>query len=276
MKPIQCQGQNECLVPCFDPTKARICKNSRPSREASCPADSPFPLELDAKFDYTEANPIPWDPKMRGMCILNVCDCMAGYSRNKCGACVKDYKCDKPCRAKRCDPCSDPNEIRYKRLRACDVRTCAGLNHKQRRRRPCKPGQPGTGTPPIKCKDNDKMYRNQCDCKPDYYRDDCGRCVPEKDCYKQRPCQCTNPCKKKNEEWRCVNTCTVRTCDNFYNPKQCFADNCTYQCDCKEGLYRNRNRKCVPKGQCSQEDLDVTSQMVMASDVMTASDVSTE
>lgn len=234
LRPIQCNGQNEKLVGCFDPLKARICRNARPSQDPSCPADSPFQLELDKKFDWSD------DRSSKDMCILNVCDCVPGYSRNKCGICVKDTECDRPCRPALCFPCSDPNEIRYKRLRECEVRSCANLERAN------------------DCTKTERMFRNQCDCKDGYARDDCGRCVPELECHNQRPCQCTNPCKKNNEEWRCVNTCTEYTCSNAYVQKLCISDSCSYKCDCVEGLWRNKDGECVLKKKCTQEDIEVT------------------
>lgn len=245
LRPIACRGKNEKLIPCFDLMKARVCSNARPSQQPSCPTDSPFSLDLDDKFDWTD------DPhKSENMCILNICDCMEGFFRNKCGICVKKRDCKKPCRLERCDTCSDPNEMRYKRLRECEARSCANRKNL------------------VQCKGTDRVYRNQCDCKQHYYRDRCGRCVSEKECDNQRPCQCTNPCEMvKHEAWRCVNTCTESTCSNVFNPKMCFAEFCSFKCDCMDNFWRNMAGKCVPKRECTPQDTEVTSQWIKNTDV---------
>lgn len=226
--PIQCPGPNEELVGCLDPTKARICRDARPSEEPSCSRNSPFPLQLNRKARWRNAD-------KKGLCILNQCECKVGFSRNKCGICVEDEKCDQPCRPGRCQRCSDPNEIRYKRLRKCEFRTCKSLKKASE----------------CSANGDDKVYHNQCDCKEGFVRNNCGKCVYIDECEDTPPCECSDPCSSELEDWRCVNVCTERTCDNVIAPKQCLTPFCSYKCDCIEGLYRNENGQCVPRAQCS-------------------------
>lgn len=120
--PKQCPGANEELVPCFKPKNARTCKNARPSRQPSCKPDS-FPWSSE----WSE--PTAWR-KSSDHCIKNVCDCKENFYRNECGICVSKWDCDKPWRKRHCDMCSDPNEIRYKRWRECEARTCWNLKDK--------------------------------------------------------------------------------------------------------------------------------------------------
>lgn len=244
MRPIRCKGQNEELIGCFDPSQARVCRVDW--EEPSCPSKTPFPIKFDEKFSWTVAS-------SRDKCILNVCDCKAGFSRNRCGLCVPDNECDNPCKVKRRDKCSDPKEKRYLRLRECDAHSCSNL--KLRKHNETKEWQ-----------ETDVVFRAQCDCKNGFFRDDCGRCVPEHECDDQRPCQCTNPCKKGHEEWRCVNTCTERTCANSYVPKACFVNFCTFKCDCRNGLARNKDGKCVLEIKCTRTDIKTTSKLVKATD----------
>lgn len=250
MPPIICPGKNEELVPCFDPRSARICKPIDPGSEPSYPAeDSPFPLDLLDAFG--------WMDKPNESCIVSICDCKWNFRRNKCGICVKSEDCHKECKAERCDSCSDPNELRYKKWRLCRARSCDNLNN------------------PLTCSNElDKVLRNKCDCKPDYYRDDCGRCVPEAECTNQRPCKCTNPCNKvKSSELSRFNSCSRRTCFTETLPvlMRCKPD-VHADCNCVEGYYLNKDFDCVQKKDCTKEDIRETDKLFHQDDVISDHD----
>lgn len=169
--PIVCPGKNEELMGCYDPRKARVCDPSDQIYEQpTCSLmDSPYPLDLFDAFG--------WYDEPGESCIIQICDCKEGYKRNKCGICVEAADCCKDCQLTKDDECSDPNEIRYDEWHPCDARTCQSLKN------------------PIECvEDWNNVYHNRCDCKEDYYRDSCGRCIAEDECENQEPCKCTNPC----------------------------------------------------------------------------------
>lgn len=239
--PIVCPGQNELLIPCFDPGFARKCWNS--ANETSCTPNSPRDVDLYDTFDAKA-----WWPE--GKCIMNVCDCLPGYYRNKCGICVDWHACDNPCVPKANQPCSDPNEKRYPQWRECEERTCVNLKY-----------------PMARDAQTSQLYENKCDCKPTYYRDNCGRCVPKAECEDQRPCKCTNPCKVKNQVIRCINSCTKRTCARALDVPVICKKNCYDACDCQDFFWLNKHGICVSKEECTYHDIEATAKTVRNEDV---------
>lgn len=238
--PIKCPGQNEELIPCFDPSNARFCKHARD--EPGCTPNAPYDVDL---YDTDDGN--AWWPD--GKCILNVCDCKRDYYRNKCGICVKLHKCDKECKAKSHDECSDPNEKRYETWRECDARTCINLHY------------------PMSRDKEYQVHHNKCDCKSGYYRDDCGKCVEKSECNEQRPCKCTNPCKHRNQALRCVNSCTQRTCAKALDVPRICKTKCYDDCDCKEWFWLNKHGQCVSREECTEADIEYTAKFLQSEDV---------
>lgn len=244
--PTICPGMNEELINCYDPRKARVCNPRDPAFDQSCRReDSPFPLDLLSLFG--------WNDKTGQSCILQICDCKKGYLRNKCGICVEAAHCSKECKLTNADSCSDPEEIRYDEWRPCDARTCKNLK-----------------TPTNCVKEWSKVYRNRCDCKDGYYRDDCGRCVPEGQCANQAPCKCTDPCLLiPNSQIEELNSCTARTC---YTAKlkgaRCktaiFVD-----CNCKEGFVYNKDIECIKLEECTQADIEAAKNFTKEEDFIT-------
>nr|XP_033324493.1 chymotrypsin inhibitor-like [Megalopta genalis] len=51
-----------------------------------------------------------------------------------------------------------------------------------------------------------------------------------------------------NEVWNDCGTACPKTCENP-NPQIC-TEQCVIGCQCKDGLVRNKNWKCVPKWKC--------------------------
>lgn len=240
--PIKCPGLNEQLEPCFDPNLARNCQNWL--NETACTPNSPREVNL---YDTDDAN--AWWPQ--GQCILNVCDCEPGFFRNKCGICVGWPECDLPCNVRSSDPCSDPNEKRYKKWRECDERTCVNLKY------------------PMKQDERTlRVHVNKCDCKPGYYRDNCGRCVPKAECEDQRPCKCTNPCKADRQVLRCINSCTKQTCAKTFNPPLKCKKLCYDACDCKDNFQFNKNGVCVSRFECTTADIEATARDIRDDDVI--------
>lgn len=212
---LLCTGENEMMVGCFDESKARVCP------QKSC-AYSNYGFQGHSQ------------PK--NLCILNKCECMAGYLRNKCGKCVPERECNKKCSVKCEDPCSGPNEVRVKYYRESEARTCKNY------------------LMPPKYKDRkERVQYNICDCREGHRRDGCGRCVPKAQCYSQVPCKCTNPCADPNEEWQFGNDCLIRTCKNLFElPLKLCINTGYYSCDCSgtKDLWRNEDGECVPRDKC--------------------------
>lgn len=240
--PIECPGRHEELVPCFYPSYARNCWNVY-NHHISCTPNSPRDVDL---YDTPDAN-ASWP---EGQCILNVCDCSFGYFRNKCGICVQYNQCDEPCNVDNDEACSDPHEKRYDQWRECEERTCINLKY------------------PMERDDtNERVHKNKCDCKHNYYRDNCGRCVPKHECDNQRPCKCTNPCKKPNQVPRCINSCMKRTCAKALSIPLICKKHCYYDCDCDDATWLNSHGHCVRKVQCTRKDIRATAQTVRDADV---------
>lgn len=142
------------------------------------------------------------------------------------------------------------NEMRYKRWRECEQRSCKNLKD------------------PAEGKEQEKTFSNQCDCKMDYYRD-CGRCVTRQECDQPRICRCKNPCRGEDtNELRCVNICTLRTCASAVSESRSCRSGCYNDCDCVQGLWLNANRQCVKQEDCSAEDISVTAAWVLVSDLL--------
>lgn len=214
-QPQKCTGKHEVMNGCFDPTKSKVC----PEVKFSKPRDIFFKTK-NSQID---------------LCILNVCDCIDGYLRNKCGQCVPANECDRKCCVGKCARCSGPNEIRVAKYRKCTARTCKNLKS------------------PMKCdRKSGRVRKNVCDCKHGYRRDKCGRCVEEDQCNSSAPCLCTDPCAPVGSEWLCLNECNRRNCRNYYElkTKTCEKD-CLYGCFCSARLNQWWNgTACVKGDQC--------------------------
>lgn len=222
-KPLTCPGANEKVNGCFDPTEAKVCENVERS-------------ELrDIFFKSKGSQP--------GLCALNVCDCIDGYLRNRCGQCVKAVDCRKKCCARKNDPCSQPNEFRVTRH--------------------CKQWRSSNS-----CKTSSRSRRSKgnCVCQCGFTRDHCGSCVePFERAFKQS-CMCTNPCATvpaNDVEWQCANKCNQRDCRTMYELKNktCELD-CVYSCQCSvtKNLWYNGSH-CVGPEECPpyNETLDFSS-----------------
>lgn len=240
--PIKCPGRHEELVPCFYPEFANNCRNW--VNGTSCTPNAPREVHLYDTSDATASWP-------EGQCIRNVCDCRQGYYRNRYGICVRWDQCDIPYEVESSDPCSDPNEKRYKEWRECDERTCVNLKY-----------------PMKQDSSNVVVQRNKCDCKSSYYRDHCGRCVPKADCDDPQPCRCTNPCKKENQVLRCINSCTKQTCAKILDPSRICKRRCRESCDCNDHFWLNKHGECVPDILCTREDVEATRKTIDEDDVI--------
>lgn len=245
--PVKCPGKNEELMPCFDPDFSPKCWNWL--NHTSCTPNSPRDVNL---YDTPDSNG-RWP---EGQCILNVCDCRPGYFRNICGICVQWHECGKSCEAKANQPCSDPHEKRYDEWRECEERTCVNLKYPMKRDA-----------------QTDRVVKNKCDCKSGYYRDNCGRCVPKPECDNQRPCKCTNPCKKRNQVLRCINSCTKQTCAKALDVPRICKKQCYDACDCNDNFWLNRHGKCVFRDECTSADVKATAKMLRDEDVKSEAEV---
>lgn len=242
---VICPGQNEELKGCYDPRKAQICDYQDPAFDQLCRReDSPFPLDL--------LNLSGWNDKPGLSCIIQICDCKDGYKRNRCGICVEAAKCTKDCIINKDDKCSDPDEIRYDIWRPCEARTC---KHSKK---------------PTKCvKEWSRVYRNRCDCKDGYFHDDCGRCIPEHECSNPQPCKCTAPCELiKNSALVQLNSCTIRTCYTANAMGVRCKEDVSQDCNCNDGFWYNKDYLCVPKDNCTSEDIELTKQFIDPKDVI--------
>lgn len=225
-QPLVCPGENEELLGCFDPTMAKVCPNVRCSK----PRDLFFQSEKDCQT---------------GLCAMNVCECIDGYLRNKCGKCVLAADCFKKCHIGKHDPCSQTNEVRLAK-RKSSTKSC-----KSRRRSPFS----------YKRQKN----KNVCVCQDGTSRDHCRECVPPEMHHFKGACLHTDPCAYihiempvYHVEWQCLNSCTQRDCRSMYNfknrttpcPTECFF---TCQCSANKNLWYN-GTACVTAEECPPYD----------------------
>lgn len=162
-----------------------------------------------------------------------MCHCVDGFVRNKCGDCVKPSDCNQDCK-KKTTYCRGPNENPVGCDKRSTVRGCTSSDSRD-----------------TKCK------KSVCDCIEGYLRNKNGLCVKEKDCSLDIPRQCTNPCTKKNEIYRCLNGCLERKCSTIGISFKC-SDECTGGCDCIEGYRRDDNGECIPEAACSTKNNGTT------------------
>lgn len=220
--PVSCRGVNEMYYGCLEEWKS--CEN-RP-RKCQC---------KNCKCSPCRCGQTKTSSKKK-LCRVASCDCKPNFYRNKYGICVTEHECDYPRRPSLKTPCSDPNEKRYETWTRYFERSCWNRMVKPRKRTP----------------ENLKKYYHVCDCKKDYLRDDCDRCVLKAKCFVGTPCSCTNPCKNVNQTWTVFNGCSQRTC-HFYHvaPYTTCQIEGNYGCDCNEGLYLNESTNiCVPSQEC--------------------------
>lgn len=153
------------------------------------------------------------------ICIANQCDCKDGYRRLESGECVPENKCP--------NWCDRPNEVKYDCYNECSPRTCPNVT------------QPENRACTLQCE------IGVCDCINNYFRNECGVCVPEDQC----SASCS--CKSDNEEIKCINSCSASTCEHVTSGilRKC-ASYCSRTCECNEGYARDAGGCCIPESEC--------------------------
>ncbi|GIY54500.1 zonadhesin, partial [Caerostris darwini] len=85
-----------------------------------------------------------------------------------------------------------------------------------------------------------------CDCKPGYYRDDTGTCIPESQCPRSKKL----PCPENQTYYDCMPSCK-RTCMTYNSTVACSTTECLKGCFCKgDHLVMNKNGECIPPEEC--------------------------
>nr|UPQ64758.1 zonadhesin-like protein 2 [Plectrocnemia conspersa] len=140
------------------------------------------------------------------------CICEDGYIRNQKGICVKPEDCDNR-------KCPGKNEAYTSCVCPC-CETCATL------------GQD------ITC--NFLVCNPGCDCKPGFFRNSKGVCVPPEEC----------DCKKNEVLDLCYYSCPPQTCDAIGKMFKCAKLPCKPACKCKFNYRRNSNGICIPIKKC--------------------------
>lgn len=175
------------------------------------------------------------------LCKINQCNCKKGYYMNDNSVCVKPCKCKKKSKPHSSDSCPGPNEVRVRKWRRIDERSCQNRLVKRH-----------------KCtEENRKVYKNVCECDKGYLRDACKRCVKSINCFIGTPCECTNPCINANETWSYFNQCNSKKCPKprWLSPTQACSEIGNYGCDCKNGYGRNPDGQCVLLEDCPKYPL---------------------
>ncbi|GFU22903.1 zonadhesin [Nephila pilipes] len=87
-----------------------------------------------------------------------------------------------------------------------------------------------------------------CDCKPGYYRNEIGACVPRQQCQvKEQKCP-------PNAQFVSCGPSVFPTCDDPY-PEIDYEEECLSGCFCKPGFLLRRDGICVPERQCLEKEL---------------------
>lgn len=158
-----------------------------------------------------------------------------GFYRNACGSCVPACDCNKVYHCPLIQ-CVEENEVYNSDPKATEAK-CPNL--------PKDTPSPAPGS--VK----------GCLCKAGYYRNRNGFCVNKAECL--QTFDCSNPCNKPNEEFRCTNLCFQRSCyaQGIKWLVACDTDpKCTWQCDCVKGYLRDVAGVCRPKSEkpCEKKD----------------------
>lgn len=185
----------------------------------NCPASPICKKKHEVYSECGTSCPLTCNKPKVDVCTLQCvqgCFCESGYLRDNNGDCVLP----KDCPAK---PNCGENEELIECSVYCNDRTC---NHEDKREF-CSPCQP------------------RCHCKRGYVRDRKNRCIEAENC----------PVKScpKNEEWtKCNFECTFDRCSHLIRAPVCRPSGCVGGCICKEGYYRNDDKKCVLPEKCPQ------------------------
>lgn len=260
-EPVRCRGPNESLYGCFKPSEAKVC----PDIAFSTPRD------MFLRFVMTNST------QQSDLCVLNVCDCAAGFMRNRCGECVtpnqcggvciREFTCDEPntvvknvysCRkvkksSGKCKCKDSSSKCSCEKKKCSKGKKCMNRCSKKCRKSSSKSCKSCRSRSSKKC----QIINKVCVCKYGYARNNCGVCVPESKANDIVPCACTNPCSLPGQEWQCFTDCDKPTCQNYYDlpAKLCRIESCNYGCYCSArlGLYYN-GTACVPGASCPPRD----------------------
>ncbi|GFR00049.1 zonadhesin, partial [Trichonephila clavata] len=102
----------------------------------------------------------------------------------------------------------------------------------------------GHCSPPPEC-------HKGCDCKPGYFRNETGVCVPKEKCHPVKLAKCP-----PNAQFSSCGSPVFPTCDNPY-PIVDYDDQCLPGCFCNPGFLMSRDGTCVPEGQCLEKEVEV-------------------
>lgn len=213
------------------------------------------------------------------------CACRKGYYKNKCGECVLKKYCDVECYTQYPIDCPASNEILY-RCHEKNSRLCPHLIKRKSKSKRCSKSfsfdlswnfslssmsftlynshlhsyesDYSSGRAKY-CSKSTKKLRlislNVCDCRRDFYRNECDQCVPLKHC--KDPCfvKESDPCSDPNAERKqCFRKSEIWTCKHVswgIKPMADPLEKCTHNlCVCKAGYALDDSERCVPKSKC--------------------------
>jgi len=265
-----CDGENEEVSACYNPCFARTCAPPDPDRvctaecrigvcdckdgyrrnservcvpENECEeSSSPVPRGCCTRENEAVSpcynpctaqtcenlNPPP-DRICTRECQIGVCDCVDGYRRGSDGVCAPESECEESSSGPDTNLECGEHEAVSKCYNPCSAQTCENLD------------PPPDRICTLECQ------IGVCDCVEGYRRNNSrSPCEPERNCPKPVTC---NP--RNNEEKRCFNSCSERTCEHVNSPiKLNCITNCTVGCDCKIGYARNPAGQCVLSENC--------------------------
>uniref|UniRef100_A0A0N5AIX9 Trypsin Inhibitor like cysteine rich domain protein n=1 Tax=Syphacia muris TaxID=451379 RepID=A0A0N5AIX9_9BILA len=155
-------------------------------------------------------------------CVVDVCQCEVGFVRNSKNKCVKISEC--------------ANEIEKNKYISA---TCS-LNEKFME---CGSACEPTCNEPFPSFCTDYCVPNVCQCAPGFVRNHKNECVLFTDC---TPANIT--CDKTERFMQCGTACEP-TCE-VPDPDGCTKKCLLNVCQCREGLVRNSDGKCVQRREC--------------------------
>ncbi|CAI5452219.1 unnamed protein product [Caenorhabditis angaria] len=170
---------------------------------------------------------VPEYPFCTEQCLVNVCQCKAGFLRDK-----NSKKCIKP---------SDCPKTKLKRaLKAGAAPKCKKNEQLVECHDTC---EPQCGFTPFPCTMN--CIANTCDCKKGFVRNTNGECV--------EPLQCTEATSKcpKDEVFRACGTRCEPTCEEPH-PKACVLACVMNKCQCDDGFVRHLHG-CIKLSDCPKK-----------------------
>ncbi|KAG8183312.1 hypothetical protein JTE90_002804 [Oedothorax gibbosus] len=251
--PVTCPVNEEytdCVIPCNDCetkgdcdflvcNKGCDCKrgyyrdqNGKCIPESQCPITETCQLEGEEYTDCGSACPLTCDNKDNPpICTLQCvagCFCRKGLIRNNVGRCVDPGKCPPK------ETCLLKEEEYNDCGTACPL-TCANKDNPP----PCVP-----------------LCVPGCFCRPGLVRNDEGQCVEPQKC-PIVPTLPPNNCGKDEQFYECMPTCHG-TCDSLTGPRSYCSQICKSGCFCKEGLYKRKDGKCVPRDECTPPTVPTT------------------